>query len=87
MKIVTKTGDKGETSLIGGERVSKDDPHLAACGSIDELSAILGVCLSLAPPSPWCEELEEIQRTLFLLAADLASPELSTNFHLTANHV
>lgn len=87
MKIVTKTGDTGETSLIGGQRVFKDDPHLAACGSIDELSAALGVCLSLAPPSPWREELEEIQRTLFLLAADLASPELSTNFYLTTNHV
>lgn len=87
MKIVTKTGDKGETSLIGGQRVFKDDPHLEACGSIDELSAILGVCLSLDIPSPWREELEEIQRTLFLLAADLASPELSTNFHLNANHI
>ncbi len=87
MKIVTKTGDQGETSLIGGIRVTKDDQHLAACGTIDELSAILGVCLSLQPPSPWREELEEVQRTLFLLAADLASPQASINFNLTAAHL
>ena len=87
MKIVTKTGDEGMTSLLGGERVFKDDPHLAACGSVDELSAVLGVCLSFRLPSPWSEELEEVQRTLFLLAADLASPKTTSDFYLHAKHL
>lgn len=87
MQIVTKTGDEGTTSLIGGKRVFKDDLHVVSCGSIDELSAILGVCLSFCPPSPWSEELEEVQRTLFLLAADLASSQPSTDFYLHSKHL
>lgn len=87
MKLVTKRGDTGKTSLIGGQSVFKDDLHLAACGSIDELSAVLGICLSFSLPSPWPEELEEVQRNLFLVAADLASPEPGPDFYLTANHL
>ena len=46
MKIYTKTGDKGETGLMGGERVSKDSLRVAAYGEVDELNAVLGVCLA-----------------------------------------
>jgi len=46
MPISTKTGDKGETSLLGGERVSKDDSRIEAYGTLDELNATLGVALA-----------------------------------------
>ena len=42
MKIYTKTGDKGETGLFGGERVSKDSPRISAYGTIDELNSYIG---------------------------------------------
>jgi len=46
MKIYTKTGDKGETSLFGGKRVWKDDLRISAYGTIDELNAQLGVAIT-----------------------------------------
>jgi cob(I)alamin adenosyltransferase len=57
MKIYTKTGDCGKTSLYGGKRVHKDSMCIRACGDVDELSAVLGMCMSmlggdnLAPPA------------------------------------
>jgi len=47
MKIYTKTGDRGETGLVGGRRVPKDDLRIAAYGDIDELNAILGQCRAI----------------------------------------
>ncbi len=46
MSIVTKTGDKGETSLMYGRRVPKDDPRVDAYGCVDELNAALGLARS-----------------------------------------
>ena len=45
-KIYTKTGDKGTTSLVGGQRVSKTDTRLQAYGTVDELNAFLGLLKS-----------------------------------------
>ncbi|MBQ7503657.1 cob(I)yrinic acid a,c-diamide adenosyltransferase [bacterium] len=74
MNIVTKTGDQGLTSLIGGERRPKSDLRVEAYGALDELSSHLGFCLSLGLPQPFDKELEDIQRSLFAAAADLADP-------------
>jgi cob(I)alamin adenosyltransferase len=52
MKIYTKTGDNGETSLFGGRRVHKDSPRIKAYGAVDELNAILGVCVSMIDGGP-----------------------------------
>jgi len=46
MKIYTKTGDKGKTSLFGGKRVWKDNNRIKACGSVDELNSVLGITIS-----------------------------------------
>lgn len=76
MKIYTRTGDRGETGLYGGERVSKASPRVAACGTVDEASSFLGLARSLLGPEQ--EEtgalLGQLQSLLFELGADLATP-------------
>ena len=74
MKIYTKTGDGGETSLFGGGRVPKDDARVEAYGAVDELNAALGVARSLAPVPEIDGELARIQAELFAVGAELATP-------------
>ena len=74
-KIYTRGGDRGETSLGDGSRVSKLDPRVAAFGVVDELNAHLGVALALAAlPGELREPLERIQNDLFDVGADLSVP-------------
>ncbi|MEO8360481.1 MAG: cob(I)yrinic acid a,c-diamide adenosyltransferase [Vicinamibacteria bacterium] len=76
MKIYTKTGDKGDTGLIDGSRVPKDDPRVSAYGDVDELQAMIGLIKSEAPPeSNLAVLLKDIQRDLFSLSARLADPK------------
>ena len=65
MKIYTKTGDGGETSLFGGGRVAKDDARVEAYGAVDELNAALGLARALAPGSEIDGDLARIQAELF----------------------
>lgn len=51
MKLYTRHGDTGQTSLVGGKRVSKDDIRIAVCGDLDELNAHIGLLLSSACPN------------------------------------
>lgn len=74
MKIYTKTGDAGETGLFGGGRVPKDDPRVQAYGDVDELNATLGFGISLEPGDFELETLQTIQRDLFSIGAELATP-------------
>ncbi len=77
MKIYTKTGDKGETSLYGGKRVSKSHLRIEAIGAADELNAYLGTIISIdSPVKPWNDKkcLSRVQNELFTLGADLATP-------------
>ncbi len=74
MKIYTRTGDNGSTGIFGGPRVSKDDPRIEACGSVDELNAAIGVALSAEVPASVSSQLGQIQHELFLLGAELATP-------------
>jgi cob(I)alamin adenosyltransferase len=74
MKIYTKTGDKGETALFGGKRVSKDNLRIEAYGTVDELNSGIGVCRAMNPPQKVDQQLIKIQNQLFVLGADLASP-------------
>ena len=77
MKIYTKTGDKGDTSLFGGQRVPKDALRIEAYGTVDELNSILGVVLADTTDERICEILTQVQNQLFELGADLATPRLS----------
>jgi cob(I)alamin adenosyltransferase len=73
VKIYTKTGDAGETSLLGGERVPKDHLRVAAYGDVDETNAALGLARTAASP-PRAELLFAIQKDLFAIGAQLADP-------------
>ena len=73
MKIYTKTGDRGDTSLFDGTRVRKDDERVDAYGEVDELNAWLGFVRAAAGTAD-DGELERIQRDLFALGAQLADP-------------
>jgi cob(I)alamin adenosyltransferase len=74
MKIYTRTGDAGETSLFDGTRVAKDDARVEAYGDIDELNAWLGLARSALGERDLDEELARIQRDLFAVGAELADP-------------
>ena len=75
MKIYTKTGDAGETGLFGGGRVPKDDPRVCAYGDVDETNAAIGFAASLEPAAFESEALQSIQRDLFAIGAELATPD------------
>ena len=78
MKIYTKKGDSGATSLIGGTRVAKHDLRIASYGTIDALNSYLGVVRDAAGMDEVTEQLIEIQDRLFTIGSSLASdPERS----------
>jgi len=72
MRIYTKTGDTGQTSLASGVRVRKDHLRVATYGEVDELNALLGVAAAL--PSELTGLLTELQAELFRLGTELADP-------------
>jgi cob(I)alamin adenosyltransferase len=74
MKIYTKTGDDGTTSLFSGGRVSKTNLRVEAYGTIDELNSVLGVARASRPHPKVDAWLTHVQRQLFNLGADLATP-------------
>lgn len=74
MKIYTKTGDAGQTSLFDGTRVAKTDPRVVAYGEVDELQAVLGVAAAAGPDPELREMVIALQRDLFALGARLADP-------------
>jgi cob(I)alamin adenosyltransferase len=74
-RIYTKTGDDGSTSLGDGSRVAKDDPRVAAYGTVDELNSVLGLLLALHAEPGETELLRGIQNDLFDVGADLCVPQ------------
>lgn len=73
MKIYTKTGDKGQTGLIGGRRVSKADLRIDTYGTVDELNSWIGLVRDQAVNNKWKELLKEVQDRLFTIGAELAT--------------
>ena len=73
-RIYTRAGDRGETGLIGGRRVRKDDPRVEAYGTVDELNAVVGWARAACDDPSLGRRLERIQAELFDLGADLADP-------------
>jgi cob(I)alamin adenosyltransferase len=78
MKIYTKSGDKGKTSLFSGEIVDKFHPSLRVYGSLDELNSYLGVIISLLSDKPDFQfEMEEIQKKIFSIGSWFATTHTS----------
>jgi len=82
MKIYTKTGDRGETSLLNGQRVSKSDLRLEAYGTVDELNSHIGLIRDVASCKDYHPLLEEIQNYLFSIGSRLALPASDTKIVL-----
>jgi cob(I)alamin adenosyltransferase len=75
MKIYTKTGDGGDTGLFAGPRVRKHHPRIEAYGAVDELNSLVGVVRAEGPPGEIDHLLAQAQHDLFLLGAELATPD------------
>lgn len=73
-KIYTRGGDKGQTSLVGGDRVSKHDPRIEAYGTVDEANSVIGL-VRLHTSGDVDQMLGRVQNELFDLGADLANPD------------
>ncbi len=78
MKIYTRTGDKGKTSLLRGGRVPKHHPRVEVYGTMDELNSQIGFARSLNEDAAVEEKLEWLQECLHVLCADVAAPPADT---------
>jgi cob(I)alamin adenosyltransferase len=92
VKIYTKTGDEGETSLFDNSRVSKADPRVDAYGEVDEVNACLGAALAAGVGDDIASVLTTVQKDLFAVGARLADPssriaERVTKAAVTAEHI
>jgi cob(I)alamin adenosyltransferase len=91
MSIVTKTGDKGETSLMYGHRVPKSDPRVDAYGCVDELTAALGLARSVATDKFISDEILAAQKDLIVVMGELATAPgdqeryAKDGFHITTS--
>jgi len=75
MKIYTKTGDGGETSLFSGGRVGKDSPRIEAYGTVDELNSLLGLLAAEEIPKGVADQLQGVQSVLFSIGSSLADTQ------------
>lgn len=83
MKIYTKNGDRGQTALIGGRKVSKHDLRIECYGTVDELNSALGVVISMVPArSPLKKVLLAVQDRLFVIGSLLANDPAGSRMRL-----
>ena len=88
MKIYTKTGDEGKTSLFDNSRVWKSNERIISYGAIDELNSALGIVVSMDLDHQIKEIIFRIQNDLFVVGSDLANPDMSnTKIRATENMV
>ena len=78
MKIYSRAGDSGETTLLNGDKISKDDSRIVAIGDLDELNSLIGVVISFSGLAELSVPLKKIQQNLFVIGAEIAD-EKSTH--------
>jgi cob(I)alamin adenosyltransferase len=87
MKIYTKTGDSGKTSLLGGTKVFKNNPRIEAYGTVDELNSYIGLLSDFSNDDNAKSILKEIQDRLFTIGAELAcDPDKNSKMPLPDLH-
>ncbi|HWR41037.1 MAG TPA: cob(I)yrinic acid a,c-diamide adenosyltransferase [Patescibacteria group bacterium] len=86
MKVYTKTGDKGTTGLLTGERVAKDSLQVEAYGSVDEINSALGMARAQCVKAEVKETVLQLQKLLMLVMAELASNGCESQY-VTEEHV
>lgn len=79
LKIYTKTGDDGETGLLGGIRVRKSHPTIETCGSLDEINSLIGVAIATGTPPSISPLLSQIQNDLFDLGSRVAASQAANS--------
>ncbi len=84
-KVYTRTGDKGETSLVGGVRIKKSDIRLEAYGTVDELSAHLGMLIAMMETGEEHDFLIRVQNNLFNVCSHLATDQSQTPLYPSAH--
>lgn len=84
-KVYTRTGDKGTTSLVGGVRIKKSDPRLDAYGTVDELSAHLGLLAAMMTGDDNRQTIIRIQNNLFNVCTHLATDQSQTPLYPSAH--
>lgn len=84
-KVYTRTGDKGQTSLVGGVRIKKSDIRLEAYGTVDELSAQLGMLVAMMEEGEERQLLIRIQNNLFNVCTHLATDQSQTPLYPSAH--
>jgi len=87
VKIYTKTGDGGETSLFGGERISKGSDRIESYGAVDELNSFIGLAITEVSDNDVKNLLHKIQNQLFVVGCDLATPKTSKTIKLKIKRV
>ncbi|AXY26103.1 ATP:cob(I)alamin adenosyltransferase [Suicoccus acidiformans] len=87
MQLYTRTGDKGYTSIIGGQKVAKDSNRVIAYGTLDELNSIVGIAVSLIQEDEvLSDDLQQIQQFLFDCGSDIATPHGYAEYRLNKDH-
>ena len=84
-KVYTRRGDEGQTSLVGGQRVSKASVRLESYGTVDELSSHLGLLASMLPEGHDKEMVESVQNNLFNVCTNLATDQSKTPLYPSAH--
>jgi cob(I)alamin adenosyltransferase len=87
MRIYTRTGDRGETGLFGGRRVSKASLRIEAYGSVDELNSLLGLVAAETEDAQIKVLIERLQNELHIIEADLANPSGSAGPRIQAQQI
>ncbi|MGN6795048.1 MAG: cob(I)yrinic acid a,c-diamide adenosyltransferase [Streptosporangiaceae bacterium] len=75
MKLYTRKGDAGQTSIWGGRRLSKDDPRMEAIGAVDECNATIGSAMAIGLPGELNDLLQTVQARLFIVGSELMAPD------------
>lgn len=91
MQFFTRTGDKGETNLFSGERISKNSQRMSVEGNLDELNSLIGLAIAQIKNEDVKNILLQVQDDLFVIGAEIATPEKNkVNYEIpeiTADHV